>query len=164
MGLVALAALAFLGNSLDFWDRSGQWGKDERDIRLIDRSFQHYVGDMFTGPLPQGEENGFVGEEESMSGLVEGETGLERAGFRYDNSGQSLAYWKEIDGVRKKVPLIDEIDHFELSYLEPERGWQSSWETQTPLPRAIRIRWSIRNKVQPTLMLPIHGGRSIPSP
>lgn len=163
LGLVALAALAYLGQTLDFWERSGDWGRDERDIRLMDRALEKFVGRLYTGALPRVGEKGFHGDDHSIDGLLVGENGLFSAGILYDASTRSVTFWETENSTGKNM-VLEAVDRWDVAYYDPERGWRSAWETQAPLPRAVRIRWSLRQKLQPTLVFPIYGGRSIPPP
>jgi hypothetical protein len=162
MGLVVMASLSFLGHSLDFWERSGRWGRDEQIIRQVDRNFANLTGRIYGGDLPQGEEQGFLGDDCSVEGFVEDEDGLTRIGLYWEASEKVLYYWR---GSREeRVEVAGNIDRFEISYYEFGKGWVTSWDHQSPLPTHLRLNWSYQQKKEPPIIFAILSGRSIPAP
>lgn len=162
MGLVVVASLSFLGHSLNFWERSGRWGQDEQVVRQIDRNLAKFVGRLYGGDLPCGEERGFLGDDRSVEGLIEEEDGLARAGLYWEVSERTLYIW---EGSReKRVALAKDIDQFELTYYQSGHGWVSSWDNQPPLPTHIRLNWTYQKRKEPPLMQAVLAGRDIPAP
>lgn len=164
MGLVTLAALSFLGQSFRLWENSAVWGAEERRVRVATRRVEDFIGRLHVGPVPHGEKVGFDGQETSVSGWVEQEDGLGRAGFLWNAVEMSWVYWEEKGGVRTEVELVKEVDAFEISYLNKDQSWVSAWETQQPMPKAIRWQWSYMKKKMPSILLSVPGGRHIPAP
>lgn len=164
MGLVTLAALAFLGQSFRIWESSAKWGENERCVRLVTRKFEEFTGCLYTGPFPHGETQGFAGRDIEVSGWIEIDNGLSLAGIKWDANTHALIYWEDKDGSRVETKVATEVDSFEIGYINEGQSMVSVWETQQPLPVAMRWQWSYRKKKMPSVMLSVHGGQQIPVP
>jgi prepilin-type N-terminal cleavage/methylation domain-containing protein len=164
-GLVAIAVLSVVHQSISLWQKSIFWGEEERNIRVLSRSIQHFSSRVYSGELPQGEKEGFQGKPNEVQGLLETEDGLIKAGLSWDLYSKEILYWEECRGNRTQKNLGINPEKLELSYYDQERqSWVDAWNEQFPLPTMIRLVWSWDKKAMPPIITPLFSGRTIQSP